>query len=373
VIFRERQAVLQFSSSSGPGGAERVISMLSASLNRHCAYKSVVCLFRPGWLQQQCEQNGITTCVVKNRAAFDPRLINELLKVVRREKVCLIHAHEFDAIVHGTMAAYLADIPIVATIHGKNYFWEKRRRRVAYRLISRYARMVAVSEDLKRFVAHTTGIKEGRLNVVYNGVETLSVCGDSKEIPKYKEELGLPPNKRIVGVVGSLYPVKGHKYLLEAVPAILQECPEALFLLIGKGRLEAQLKQQAKRLNIEDHVKFLGLRDDIPKLLALMDVFVLPSLSEGLSMSILEAMMAGKAIVATDVGGNAELVVNGESGVLVPSENSETLASSIVSLLKDMVRAKQFGENGRRRATSFFSHDKMVEQYCGLYDSCLKS
>jgi glycosyltransferase involved in cell wall biosynthesis len=371
VILRARQAVLQFSSSSGPGGAERVISKLSASLNRHSAYKPVLCLFRQGWLQQRCDENGITTHVVKNRAVFDLRLIKDLLRVIREEGICLVHAHEFDAIVHGAMAACLAGIPIVATIHGKNYFWEKLRRRLAYRLVSRYARMVAVSEDLKRFVARSTGIKEGRLNVIYNGVETLSVC-DSKEIPKSKEELGLPPNKRVVGVVGSLYPVKGHKYLLNAVPAILQECPETVFLLIGKGGLEAQLKQQANRLNIEDHVRFLGLRDDIPKLLALMDVFVLSSLSEGLSMSILEAMMAGKPIVATNVGGNAELIVNGESGFLVPSENSETLASSIVSLLKDVGRAMQFGENGRRRATSFFSHDKMVEQYCGLYDCCLK-
>jgi glycosyltransferase involved in cell wall biosynthesis len=371
VILRGRQAVLQFSSSSGPGGAERVISKLSASLNGHCTYKSVVCLFRPGWLQQQCDQNGIATYVVRNRAAFDPRLINDLLKIIRREGVCLVHAHEFDAIVHGTMAACLAGLPIVATIHGKHYFWEKLRRRVAYRLVSRYARMIAVSEDLKRFIAGSTGIGESRLKVIYNGVETLPVC-DKKDILKNKEDLGLPPNKRVVGVVGSLYPVKGHKYLLGAVPAILQECPETVFLLIGKGGLEAKLKQQANRLNIEDHVRFLGLRDDIPKLLALMDVFVLSSLSEGLSMSILEAMMAGKPIVATNVGGNAELIVNGESGFLVPSENSETLASSIVSLLKDMGMARQFGENGRKRAVSMFSHDNMVEQYCGLYGSCLK-
>jgi glycosyltransferase involved in cell wall biosynthesis len=370
VIPQARQAVLQFSSSSGPGGAERVISKLSASLNRHPIYRSVVCLFRPGWLQQQCDRNGITTYVMKNRVPFDPRLFKDLITVIRRERVCLIHAHEFDAIVHGTMAASLCGLPVVATIHGKNYFWEKRRRRLAYRLVSRYAQLVAVSGDLKRFVVRSTGISDDRLSVVYNGVEGLSICS-SKEIATSKEELGLLPNERVVGIVGSLYPVKGHKYLLDAVPAILQECPETVFLLIGKGGLEAQLKQQANRLSVERHVRFLGLRDDIPKLLASMDLFVLPSLSEGLSMSILEAMMAGKPIVATEVGGNVELIAHGESGFLVPSGNSEALASSIVSLLKDTGRATRFGENGRKRAVSMFSHDKMVEQYCALYKSCL--
>ncbi|HJR76038.1 MAG TPA: glycosyltransferase [Nitrospiraceae bacterium] len=363
--------MLQFSSSSGPGGAERVITKLATSLNRQTYYRTVACLFRPGWLKQQCEANGIATHLVKNRASLDPRLVKDLLRIIKLEKISLIHAHEFDAIIHGTMAACLASLPVVATIHGKNYFWEKRRRRLAYRLVSRYARMVAVSEDLRRFVVHSTGIKEARVSVIYNGVEGLSAYG-SKEIDKTKEELGLPPSHRVIGIVGSLYPVKGHKYLLDAVPAILHEYPETVFLLIGKGALEAQLIEQAKRLNIEDHVKFLGLRDDIQKLLALMDLFVLPSLSEGLSMSILEAMMAGKPIVATDVGGNPELIVNGESGFLVPSENSEALATSIVSLLKDAARATRFGENGRRRATLFFGHDRMVEQYCGLYESCLK-
>ena len=143
-------------------------------------------------------------------------------------------------------------------------------------------------------------------------------------------------------------------------------------MFAGRGQLEAELKEQVQRLGLDKRVHFLGLRQDIPRILALLDVFVLPSLSEGLSMAILEAMIAGKPVVATQVGGNPELVLHGETGFLVPPQDSEALAASLAALLTNRQQADQFAERGKRRAEGQFSLGTMVRAYQTLYDECLQ-
>lgn len=256
---------------------------------------------------------------------------------------------------------------MVATIHGKHYFWEKGRRRWAYRWVSRYAHMVAVSEDLKRFVLDQTGIPADRVQVIYNGVDEASKA-DPAGIAQYKRDLGLSDDEMVVGVVGNLYPVKGQTYLLDAVPQVLETCPKTTFLLIGRGELEVPLKTKVKTLGIEEKVRFLGLRHDVPKLLAIMDVFAMPSLSEGLSIALLEAMAAGKPVVVTHVGGNPELVVEGETGYLVPAGDAPSLAQAILALLGDPSRAARFGVRAKQLVEERFTLGLMADKYCTLYE-----
>jgi glycosyltransferase involved in cell wall biosynthesis len=189
---------------------------------------------------------------------------------------------------------------------------------------------------------------------------------------RLRYELGLNSDDQIVGTVGSLYPVKGHRFLIAAVPAIVEACPKARFLLIGRGDEENRLKDQVKSLGVERHVSFLGLRQDISKLLSIMDIFVLPSLSEGLSVATLEAMASALPVVATRVGGNPELIVNEETGMLVPSQDSEALAKAVSALLRDGTRARLFGQSGRARVEQRFHMDMMVNEYRNLYEECLR-
>lgn len=364
-----RKVILHFSTSSGPGGAEHLVNKLARGFNEH-SFRSLVCLFRPGWLQEQCKSDGISTRVIPNKGSFDLVWLWRFLRLIRKEQIQLIHAHEFDAIVHGTLAAVIARIPLVATIHGKNYYWENTIRRMAYRLVSRYAHIVTVSEDLKGFVTQRTGIATGRIRVVYNGVDSFPDI-EPNEQTQLRHEIGLDDNDQIVGAVGSLYPVKGHRYLIEAVPAIIRACPRARFLLIGRGAQETQLKDQVKELGIERYVHFLGLREDIGKLLSIMDVFALPSLSEGLSVATLEAMASAKPVVATRVGGNAELVAEGETGMLVPSEDSDALAEHITELLLNRMHARTLGQNGRARVEKRFRMSIMLNEYRKLYEEAL--
>lgn len=365
------KTILYLSTSSGPGGAERVISNLAASLDPR-RYRAVLCLFRPGWIQERSENRGIRTFIIPTHGMTDWRWALQFKRLLRQERVDLIHAHEFDANVQGTFVAAMSGIPLVATVHGKNYFWERFRRRLAYRWVSRRATMVAVSQNLKQFIVEKVGISPGRIEVLYNGVGALPHC-DGVDVDNCKRELGLPEIHQIVGVVGNLYPVKGHQYLIDAIPSILMTCPNTSFVFAGRGELEAELKSRVHRLGVEARVFFLGLRQDIQTILAMLDVFVLPSLSEGLSMAILEAMIAGKPVVATHVGGNPELVLDGETGFLVPPRDSQALASSLVTLLTNRQQAAQFSEKGKCRAEGQFSLQTMVCAYQSLYDKCLES
>ena len=261
---------------------------------------------------------------------------------LRKEQVALIHAHEFSAILCGWVVAMLAGVPLVATVHGKNYFWEKLRRRVTYRLVSRQGTIVAVSQDLKQFICDRVGVQEQRVEVIYNGVAPAQMITD-EEAQACKTELGISGCYPVLGVVGSLYPVKGHRFLLEALPEILRRWPKAQLLVIGRGELDVVLKEQVEQLAIGANVHFLGMRQDVPRLLSLMDVFVLPSLSEGLSLALLEAMASGKPVVATRVGGNPELIDHGRTGLLVQSEDAKDLAANLLTLLSDSGTMQQLG------------------------------
>jgi glycosyltransferase involved in cell wall biosynthesis len=290
------------------------------------------------------------------------------LRLIRRERVALIHAHEFSAIVYGWIVSRLAGIPFIGTIHGKNYFWEKARRRAAYRIIARTATLVAVSEDLKRFVVERIGIPADRIKVIYNGVTPGPPVNDA-EVERCRVELGIQAGDIVLGSVGSLYPVKGHRFLLDAMPAVIERFPNTVLIIAGRGELEVPLKDQAKSLGIEHNVRLLGMRQDIPRLLAMMDVFVLPSLSEGLSMALLEAMAAGKPVVATRVGGNPELVEEGETGMLVTAEDAAELAASLITMLKEPTTMHFFGRIGAVRVQRQFSMHRMSNQYADLYSA----
>jgi glycosyltransferase involved in cell wall biosynthesis len=280
--------------------------------------------------------------------------------------VAVIHAHEFGANTWGTMAGRLARVPVVATVHGRSYYADRARRRLAYRVVSRAATMVAVSEDVRRFVVDSAGVSSRRVRVVHNGIGSPPPLSPEVSL-RARRELGICAGDRVITLVGSLYPVKGHRYLLEAAPQILKTCPSTVFLVAGRGDCEAALRQQAQSLGVEARVRFLGLRHDIPTLLELGDVFVQPSLSEGLSIAILEAMAAARPVVTTRVGGNPELVVDGETGLLVEPADAAGLASAVARVLADPAEGRRLGANGLARVRSRFSTETMVGQYELIY------
>ena len=361
--------VLHLSSSSGAGGAETVVTSVAAGLDP-ARYRSVVCLFRDGWLRERCEASGLETHVIRMNGALDLVWLRQFRRLLRQHAVALIHAHEFGANTWGTMAGRLARRPVVATVHGRSYYADSGRRRLAYRVVSRAATMVAVSEEVKRFVVEAAGVSERRVRVVHNGIGPHPVIS-KEDCGRVRAELGIRPDERVVLAVGSLYEVKGHRFLLDAAPAILRACPSTVFLIAGRGDREAPLREQARRLGLERYVRFLGLRQDVPTLLETCDLFVQPSLSEGLSIAILEAMAAARPVVTTRAGGNPELVVDGETGQLVPAADPQALAAAVSRMLTNPAEARRFGDLGLARVQSRFTVGAMVRQYEALYDAAL--
>ncbi|MGI0016318.1 MAG: glycosyltransferase, partial [Nitrososphaera sp.] len=350
---------------SGPGGAEKMLTSLVENLDRS-RYRSVVCLLRDGWLRHQLQSRGIETMVIPQHYSLDFVWLFRLAQLLKERFIRVMHAHEFAMNVYGSLLSKITGIPIIATVHGKSYYWVKWRRRMAYRFVARQSIMVAVSEDLKRFLMRQVTIHPDNIRVVHNGIDLHRYAADDLR-NTIRKELGI--NARpVIGTVGNLYAVKGQAYLLRACAIVAKDFPDFVLLVAGRGEQLASLDAEARCLGIGGNVKFLGFREDIPTLLQAMDVFVLPSVSEGLPLSILEAMALEKPVVASNVGGIPEVVKNGITGYLVPPKDPEALAENILLLLHHTQLAAHLGTSGRRRVQEAFSLEQMIQEYQSLYE-----
>jgi glycosyltransferase involved in cell wall biosynthesis len=265
------------------------------------------------------------------------------------------------------MAAAAARVPaIVATAHLVNDIAPLRgriTRRLAAACTGRY---IAVSKGVARRLRERCSIPEEKIRLVYNGI-------DAERRPRHgtaglRAQLAGHPDRPIVLTVARLDPQKGHRYLLAAAT----EVPEAVFALVGEGGERVALENQARTLGVAERVRFLGHRDDVPELLAACDLFVLPSLYEGLPLSVLEAMAAAKPVVATAIDGTTEAVVHEVTGILVPPADPGRLADAIRGLLTDVPLATGMGQHGRTRVSREFSLRAMIDGVTRVYDELLE-
>lgn len=366
------KTILHLIETSGPGGAERMLISLVEALPKH-EYRSLVCLLKEGWLNQELQRRGVETVVIPQPRSVDVNWLWAVWHLVRTRHIDLMHSHEFAMNTYGSLISLIAGIPQIATVHGKNYYYKRWYRRLAYRFVARHGRMVAVSEDCRRFLSDNVGVPLEKILTIYNGIPTERYEPSSSIRTDIRSALGVTSDQPVIGTVGNLYPVKGQTYLVQAMSVIVRHWPDCRLIIAGRGELESVLKREAKELGIERNVMFLGYRPDVPELLQAVDIFVLPSLSEGLSLSILEAMAAAKPVVATAVGGNPEVILNSETGYLVPSANPAALAEKIIALLQDPLLAQEIGMNSRARVMQHFSLSAMVNRYLNQYAERLGS
>jgi glycosyltransferase involved in cell wall biosynthesis len=225
-------------------------------------------------------------------------------------------------------------------------------------------RYIAVSDDVAEWLTRDLHVSRSKVRVVRNGVSAESYRGlEGAAVKRIFTSNGRP----IIFTSARLHEGKGHVYLLQAAKLI----PEALFVFAGDGPERGRLEAYARQIGVEGQVIFLGHRNDVPQLLAACDMFVLPSLYEALGLSILEAMAAGKPVVATAVGGIKESVIDGVTGLLVPPRNPESLADAIRRLLYDRALATRIAESGRTRAVELFSSDAMAQAVIRVYDELI--
>lgn len=352
--------------TSDPDGAENMLFNLADALDKNI-YRPVACLLQEGWLADQARSRGFPTYVLPLTRTVDTRWVRQALKVVASERVDIIHAHEFAMNTYCTLLAALTRVPCITTIHGKNYSSDKWHRRAAYRVVARRTKMVAVSDDIKDFLATQVGIPSKQIMTIPNGIDIARYSLPQSTRATLRTELGLSDHQRVIGSVGRLEPVKGHTHLLQAARVVCERHPEAVFVLAGQGQLRDALARQADALGIGQKVRFLGYREDVSSVLAGIDIFVLPSLSEGLPLSLLEAMAANTPVVASNVGGIPEVIQNQESGLLAQPAEPTDLADKILTLLDHPPLARRYAQNAHAIVTTRFGMGAMVDAYEGLY------
>jgi glycosyltransferase involved in cell wall biosynthesis len=356
--------------SSGPGGAERVVAELATSLQAGGA-ENVVFLPADGedWLRRQLDGTGVAVEYFRIERPLSLSCVRTLVRAFRTHRIAVAHSHEFSMAVYGACAARGAGIPHVITMHGGRYYAGRLRRRLALRAaMALSARTVAVSSQLADAIGRDLGVRQSRILTIPNGVRYTP-----PERVTLRDELRLRPEDPLIVSVGNLYPVKGHRHLVDAVALLIDQHPTLHLAIAGRGELEASLAAHAAERGLAGHVHLLGLRSDVSAILAAADVFVLPSLSEGLPLALIEAMFAGRPIIASEVGEVGTALAGGRVGVLVKPADAGELAAALDSLLCDPLLAKTLGDRAVRQAVAQYDSSRMVRRYTNVYEQALGS
>jgi glycosyltransferase involved in cell wall biosynthesis len=354
--------------SDGPGGAEMMVFRLAEELRRR---GHIVLPVGPshgtGWMGKMFRDAGIPQETFWLKRPIDPGCVGRLVGLFRQHEIDVVHSHEFTMGVYGAAAAKRLDIPQVLTVHGGFTATKTLRRRIALRwAIRRSGGVVAVSNATRKEFAHNLGLSERSFDVVHNGVP--STVGNAERV---RREFGCAAGELVILAVGNLDRNKNHRMLLEALAQLQRDglaVPWRLIIAAGRGGDEHQLLIDYAQTHWPDGRVHIALgRNDIPDLQALADVFVMPSLWEGLPMALLEAMVAGNAIVASETAGIPEAVANGRDGILVPPGDLAALVKELRTVLIDDVRRRQLGAAARERAHREFTVDVMTDRYLEMY------
>lgn len=355
--------------SDGPGGAERMLVSVAAELQTTGSDTLVIAPARgEGWLARELRGTGVQVELFHLDRPFSPKFARWLGEVFRRHRVALAHSHEFTMAVYGAWAARRAGIPHLITMHGSRYYAGRLRRRIAMRLaVQVSSAVVAVSRTLSQHLARDLSIRPSRIVTIPNGVRRPLTDAPST----LRAELELQSGDQLVVAVGNLYPVKGHAVLLEALALLAARFPHLHVAIAGRGELERSLRRRAEELQVSDRFHLLGLRADIANVLAGADVFVLPSLSEGVPLALLEAMLTAKPVVASAVGDVPTVLDGGRAGLLVAPSDAAALAARLEELLSHPTRARALSAAAQARATTAYTFDVMMDAYRALYAQAL--
>jgi glycosyltransferase involved in cell wall biosynthesis len=356
--------------TDGPGGAESVVVQMATALQAAGA-RNVV--FLPadgeGWLARQLEGSGVAIEYFRLDRAVSPACSRTLRAAFRRHGIDVVHSHEFCMAVYGAWASWRLGIPHIITMHGSRVYADRLRRRLAMRFAAATsAHTVAVSEPLARHLSADLRVPPEQVLTIPNGVRYVPPGAIT-----LRDELGLVPEDRLLVSVGNLYPVKGHVHLVDALARLAERHPTLHLAICGRGELRNALLERAASHGLETRVHLLGLRSDVPAVLAAADIFVLPSLSEGLPLALLEAMFAGCPIVATDVGEVRATLARGAAGVLVEPADPAALASALDHLLRHPAEARRLGARAASHAMAEYDLSRTVQRYVGLYEAALGS
>jgi glycosyltransferase involved in cell wall biosynthesis len=374
---REPIRVLKFLAYLAIGGTERQVLNIRQGLDPSRFNVHLGCF---GFFDEQLAEDLTGTPIEKYkvRSFYGLGTIKECFRLasyLKQHQIDIVHAYNFYGNVFAVPAARLARVPVVlASIRDTGESLTGRQRAVN-RMFCRLAdRVVVNAEAIKRTLVGE-GYRPERITVIPNGILCPPLGKDND--PFLRQEFGLSADDVLIGVISRIARVKGLEYLLDAAPDVIARIPQAKFLIIGDNSFNPEyreeLKRQTIRLGLQDRVIFTGFRLDVPRILSSLALSVLPSLNEGLSNSLLESMGAGIPVVTTTVGGNPEVVLDGETGLLVPPRNPAALADAICRVLCTPSLRNALGQGGRQRVLTHFSNERMIRNVERLYGELLEA
>ena len=348
------------------GGTEQQILETVRRIDRD-RFDPYVCCFRHGAKAREIEALGVPVIHEAKRLKADPGLVLRLAAMMRRERFDIVQTYLWTANTWARVAARLAGVRWVLASERNVDIWEEAYKRVVGRFLARSTdRIIANSEAVRQYLLERGGLAPEKVVTIYNGVNFerfRTPCDPAIR----RRELGVADDVVLAGCLARIEPAKDHGTLLQALALISNRLPKLHLVLIGGGSEEERLQRMAHELGIGERVHFVGFRTDAAEWLQSVDISVLSSVKEGLSNTVLESMAAGKAVIATDVGGNAEVIVENETGCLVPSRSPAELGAALARVAGSSDLMTAFGKAGRRRADGLFSVDSMVAQTERLY------
>lgn len=352
------------------GGLETAVATMVKGLDHTKYCKKVWCLAAGGTVAKEIENTGIEVEILNLRTYHNPLNIIRLARRLRGNSTHILHAHSYFSGTFGRLAGIIAGVPVMILHIQTSHQNRRNRHLIIDRLLSRFtARIIACSESALSYLTDFEGINKQKVITVHNAVDLKRFDTVNKaDVENLRRELGIDISTKIVCTVARLEPVKGLEYLLKAAAIVVNHIHDVKFVFVGRGPLENELKKQTEQLGLAEEVIFTGIRKDVPVLLSACDVFVLPSPErEGLPNVIPEAEACSKPVIATNIGGIPESVIDGVTGFLVPPKDPQALADKILLLLGDLSLAKQMGKMGKDLCLRRFSAEAMIRKLDKLY------
>lgn len=355
------------------GGAE----VLAVELARRLAHQFqfvFACLDDLGPLGAALREEGFPVEVVGRRAGLDVGCVRRLARLARQHRAALFHAHQYTPFFYARAPFWLGwRPPVLFTEHGRFYPDLPNRKRMWFnRLFLRSCdRVVAVGRSVQRALVDNEGIPAERIDIIYNGVCLQQFAPDPQAREAVRQALGIAHDAPVAILVARLDPIKDHATAVQVAARVRQSRPDFQLVVVGEGPQRPAIEAQISAAHLTGAVRLLGLRTDVPRLLAAADLFLLTSLSEGIPVTLIEAMGARLPVVATQVGGVPEVVADGQTGLLAPAGDAAALAAAVLRLLADPALARRMGEAGQARAAALFSQQAMHAAYARLYETML--
>lgn len=367
--------VLHIIQNSKIGGVQLQLLNLVRTYDRELIRPAVCCLSHRKEVGALMEQHGIDFVALNLRKhyRFSPRTIMALYRLMKARNIHVVRAHKYSSSLYGRIAAWLAHVPVVITsVHG-NYRKDLRsERRIANKLLAGITdRIIAMSESIRQDILKYDNIDPAKVLVLRNGVDTdlFRPMGAAGGI---REELALKDNETVIGFVGRLVPAKGLQYFIGAFESVKTEIGQVKLLIVGDGQLMGPLKMMAHDKGLSNDIMFLGERTDIPQLLGVMDIFVMPSIAEGLPNALLEAMAAARPVLVTCAGGMGEIIQDGVNGLVVPVGDTAALSGGLRKLMEDRSFAQALGAAARQCIENSYSIRATARAWEDLYVSLLR-